>query len=370
MLTRRGHAVEMIGFDNEAISGARAQAAAAISSLYSRKAYSRVMSTLAAFRPDVLHVHNFLPTLSPSVFFAANEAHVPVVQTLHNYRLICANAQLFREGGVCEQCVEAKSFLPGIRHACYRGSRAGSAVVGGTMALHARLGTWSQRVTRYVALSDFAAAKLGEFRVPRDKIRVKPNFVEDRGSGTGAGGHALFVGRLSPEKGLATLIEADQQDRFVLPVHIAGDGPMRPVVEEASRRPGSQLRFLGPQTSASVQELMKQAALLLVPSLWYEGFPMVIVEALSFGLPVIASGLGGLPEFVEDGVCGLLHQPGRPDALAEALASFANMPQAERVQMRHAARDRYLQRYAEATNYGLLAGIYREAIEATLAKRA
>ena len=377
MLARGGHLVELLAFDNEEITGPLSKAAAVASAFYSRPSYRRTAQALASFQPDVLHVHNFMPTLSPAVFFAGSAAGVPIVQTLHNYRLICASAMLFRDGEVCEDCVERGSFLPGIRHACYRGSRVGSAVIGGAMALHDTLGTWRERVERYIALSEFAAAKLGQSRVPPEKIRIKPNFVPDPGelaSREGRGGEAaapfaLFVGRLSQEKGLDTLIGADESGLLPLPIHIAGDGPLRERVEDASRRPGSQLIALGRQSEAAVMALMQRASVLLVPSLWYEGFPMVIVEALSLGLPVIASRLGGLPEVVEDGVCGLLHTPGDPAALGFALRRFTSLgPEGERT-MRAAARRRYLERYSVSRNYQLLMAIYAEAIESA-AKRA
>ena len=363
MLARHGHHVARLDFDNESIVGLTAKVGAAASSFYSQGSKARVDSTLNSFRPDVLHVHNFLPTLSPSVFFAAAEANVPVVQTLHNYRMVCANAQLFREGKVCELCVEKQSFLPGVQHACYRGSSFGSAVVGGTMALHASLGTWDKRVSRYIALTEFAARKLGAFRVPIQKIRIKPNFVPDGGLGDGAGGYALFVGRLSPEKGLETILEADRIDQLPMPVYLVGDGPMRLAVEQASAREGSRLVFLGPKSEAEVRTAMKAAAVLLVPSLWYEGFPMVMVEALSLGLPVIAARIGSLPEIIEDGVCGLLFEPANGPALAEAIRECARMPPERIAGMRSAARTRYLNRYAEAANYETLMVIYAEALD-------
>lgn len=370
MLARRGHPVEVLNFNNEAIVGVRGSAAAALSSFYSFSAHRRMAEVLARFAPDVLHVHNFMPTLSPSVFFAADAAHVPVVQTLHNYRLLCANAQLFREGAVCERCVQQRSFLPGVHHACYRGSRVGSAVIGGTMALHHALGTWSRRVARYIALSEFAAEKLAEFRVPHARIRVKPNFVPDPATpaetnqvlGAPLAPFALFVGRLSEEKGLATLLAADERGLLPLPVHLGGDGPWRDRVERAAQRPGSRLVALGRQTEDEVRALMRQATVLLVPSLWYEGFPMVIVEALSLGLPVIASRLGSLPEIVADGVCGLLHTPGDPAALGKALQDFLHLPAESQTTMRRAARLRYLDHYSEPRNYEMLLRIYAEAL--------
>ena len=362
MLVRAGHQVELLTFHNETITTPLARMQAAARSFYSTRSYRQTVAALQCFQADILHVHNFLPNLSPSVFFAANAARVPVVQTLHNYRLLCANALLYREGAPCEQCIDQRSFLPGVRHACYRGSRMGSAVVGGGMAIHAALGTWIHRVDRYIALTRFAAQKLGQSRIPPGRIRIKPNFIADPGVGHGSGGFALFAGRLSEEKGIETLLAADALGNLPIPIHIAGDGPLLAQVRQAARRPGSELVVLGARSAAQLQDLMKQAALLLVPSLFYEGFPLVVVEALSVGLPVVASRVGGLPEIVEEGVSALLHTPGDPAALAGAIQSFLAQP-ARIVAMRAAARSLYLARYTEAANCQALLEIYQELLD-------
>ncbi len=360
MLSRNGHQVEHLSFDNEAIQGGPAKIGAALSSFFSLSAYGRALKILDQFQPDILHVHNFLPTLSPSIFFAGNRARVPVVQTLHNYRVICANALLYRNGRVCEECIDQQSFLPSVKHACYRGSRMGSAVVGGSMALHARMRTWKERIDRYIVLTDFAAEKLSS-RVPQSLIRVKPNFVPDRGTGTAGGDFFLYVGRLSVEKGLETLIAADRLGPLPLPVVIIGDGPLRGAVEEACARQGSRLRVIGRQSGDEVLLWMKRAAALLLPSTCYEGFPMTIAEALSVGLPVIASRTGGVPEIVPDRFCGLLHASGDAHSLFRALDDFSNMQPDAVLAMRQFARSRYLQKYSEGRNHVELTQIYAEA---------
>jgi glycosyltransferase involved in cell wall biosynthesis len=365
MLRERGHSVHLFSVDNDHISGSWAQAQAAVRSFYSRPIARQVSHLLESFRPDLLHVHNFFPTISPAIFFAAKRHHVPVVQTLHNYRLLCAAATFFRDGRPCEACSQSRSFLPGVTGRCYRGSRIGSAVVGASTFSHQAMGTWTQRIDRYIALTHFAANKFGEFRLPAEKIRVKPNFVPDRGVGDGQGGFALYAGRLSVEKGIETILAADQTHSLPLPVHIVGDGPLRPKVERACVRPGTRLRYLGPMSRDQVFEQMQSAAVLLVPSLWYEGLPMTIVEALSFGLPVIASRIGGLPEIVCDQDCGLLVDPGNPSALVESLVSFlANSSGI--LSMRQAARRRFVEQYSEQRNYELLMGIYSELVNAPL----
>src|SRR5215472_6051004 len=176
MLQQRGHSVHQYVADNDDIIGIWRQTVTAIRSLYSRPVVQEVSNLLDSYKPDILHVHNFFPSISPAIFFAARRHRVPVVLTLHNYRLLCVNATLFRDGRPCEACLVSRSFLPGVRHACYRGSRTGSTIVGASNAIHAALGTWSNRIDRYIALTQFAATKLGNNSIPREKIRIKPNF--------------------------------------------------------------------------------------------------------------------------------------------------------------------------------------------------
>ena len=176
------------------------------------------------------------------------------------------------------------------------------------------------------------------------------------------GGYALFVGRLIEEKGIETLLAADQAQVLPIPVWIAGDGPLYDRVAQACARPGSRLSFLGRRSPAEVFELMKQAAVLLVPSLWYEGFPMVTVEALSLGLPVIASRIGSLAEIVQEGVSGMLHTPGNPEAFSRSLNRFVNLEPSQRVLLRHSTRQMFLNSYSEEANGRRLLEIYAEAI--------
>ena len=240
-------------------------------------------------------------------------------------------------------------------------SRLGSAVVGAGTALHSALGTWQKRVDRYIVLSKSAASTLAGSRVPKEKMRVKPNFTVDPGLGTGDGGYALFVGRLSQEKGLETLLTADLSGTLALPVYIAGDGPMLKKIEHACTRPGTQLRCLGHRSREQVLELMKGAAVLLAPSLWNEPFGMVVIEAMATGLPVIASRMGALPEIIEAGISGLLHEPGDAAGMSEALQWIADHP-VQVASMREGARNRYLDRYSEEKNYSELLGIYQEVL--------
>jgi glycosyltransferase involved in cell wall biosynthesis len=361
MLQQRGHSVYQYTVDNDGITGAWQQAAAAARSFHSIPVSREISNLFGSFHPEILHVHNFFPTISPAIYFAAERYRVPVVQTLHNYRLLCANAMLFRDGRPCEDCLVGRSYLPGVMHACYRGSRAGSGIVGASVSLHSALGTWKNRIDCYIALTQFAAEKFGSYRIPAAKIRIKPNFVADHGCGEGRGGFALFAGRLSSEKGIQTIIAADRLGHLPLPIHVVGDGPLRDEVERACARPGSRLVYLGHKSRSEVIGQMKSAAVLLVPSVCYEGFPVVIVEALSFGLPIISARIGGLPDIVQDGHSGVLFEPGVPSALLEALRTFVG--DTNRIEaMRQASRGQFERHYTEQKNYETLTEIYSEVL--------
>jgi glycosyltransferase involved in cell wall biosynthesis len=365
----RAHGQEVMHFDvdNDHIRGFVSQITTAAGSVYSLSAKRRVEEAIAAAKPDVVHVHNFFPTLSPSVFYACEAAGVPVVHTLHNYRIVCCAPYLFRDGHVCEECIEARSPLPGIRHACYRSSHIGSAVASLGMAFHHEIGTWSNKVAAFIALNEFAANKIGGYRVPREKIIVKPNFSVDLGIGTGDGDYALFVGRLSPEKGIQTLIDADAGGLLAVDVVLLGDGPMREAVLRAQSRPGSRLKSLGFMKHDQIIDHMRRANVLIMPSIWYESGPLVVIEALSLGLPVIAADLGNVAQLIRTTGAGLLYEPGNPAALAARLTEYASKPEAA-VAMRKYARSAYESAHTPEKNYGRLMEIYEGVIRGDLFK--
>ena len=364
MLRAHGHVVDRLDVDNDRIQGALSRVTASFGSIYSPQSKQLVKRAIEHARPDVVHIHNFFPTLSPSAFYACAEAGVPVIQTLHNYRILCASATLFRDGRICEDCLSKQSIIPGIQHACYRSSRFGSAVVGLGMALHHQIGTWATKVSAFIALSTFAADKLGSFRIPHDKIFVKPNSAVDRGLGSGDGSYALFAGRLTAEKGVQTLIDADAAGILCMDVVLLGDGPMMEDVQRAAKRPGSHLIPKGLVNHAQIVDYMRSARVLIMPSLWYEGgLPLVVIEAFSLGLPVIGADVGNTGALVQPGDTGLLYPAGDYRALSSTLAWYANNPAAVQ-RMRKGARECYLAEYTPDKNYQRLFEIYQDAIKA------
>lgn len=360
MLQQNGHTVRLLSATNHDITGFLGKLQAAANATYSRVAKKMLAAELSSFRPDVVHVHNFFPLLSPSVYYACREANVPVVQTLHNFRLLCPNAMLFRDGRVCNECVNKLLPWPGIVHACYRGSRAGTAAVAAMSSIHTAQGTWKNAVGLYIAPSEFLRSKLIEGGFTPEKIVVKPNFVNsDLRPGNGSGEYALFVGRLTCEKGIDVLLETWKELPIDLPLKIVGDGPLLGRVTAAGENPRIQPMGLLPRRE--VLELMSQASFLVFPSQWYETFGLVVAEAFAAGLPVIASKLGCMETMVRDGQTGLHFPAGDASELAAKVRWAVAHPQ-ELARMRANCRAEFEAKYTPAKNYQQLLTIYQQAM--------
>lgn len=360
LLESRGHEVLRYTVHNDSIEG-MSRREVARRTLWSRETYAALRTLIRRARPDVMHCTNTFPLISPSAYAAARAESVPVVQSLRNYRLMCPNALFLREGRVCEDCLGKLVAWPGIRHGCYRGSRAGSAVVAGLSAVHRLLGTWTRGVDLYFTLTEFARRKFIEGGLPAEKIVVKPNFVApDPGAGTGRGGYAIFVGRLSAEKGIDTLLAAWSRPEMELPLKIVGDGPLADQVAAAARE-NPRIEWLGRRPIHAVLPLIGEAACLLMPSVWYETFGRTIIEAYAKGTPVVVSRLGAMEELVDDGRTGRLFAPGDAADLAAKVRQLLADPQ-RLGRMREAARDEYLDRYTAGPNHDMLMAIYERAM--------
>jgi glycosyltransferase involved in cell wall biosynthesis len=359
LLEARGHEVLRYTVHNDRIADmGRFELAKA--TLWNRENYRELRSLVRRERPQVAHFHNTFPLISPAGYYAARAEGVPVVQTLQNYRLLCPNALFFRDGGVCEDCLGKAVPWPGMVHACYRDSNMASGAVAAMLATHRALGTWKETVDVYLALTEFHRRKLVQGGLPEEKVMVKPNFVyPDPGTGEGGGDYALFVGRLSPEKGLETLLGAWKLLGEQVPLKIAGDGPEADRVAEASRGTGG-VEWLGAQPREQIVSLMKDARALIFPSVWYEGLPVVITEAYAAGLPVIASNLGNMSTVVEHGRTGLHFRPGDPEDLA-ARVEWAWSHPVELAHMRGAARAEFEAKYTAERNYQMLMECYEMA---------
>jgi glycosyltransferase involved in cell wall biosynthesis len=328
-------------------------------------AHQHITKLLREEKPRVVHVHNTFFQISPAIFAACQEAGIPVVQTLHNFRLMCPAATYFRDGKICERCSES-GLLQGIWHGCYRESRGATTAVAFMLAMHRWAKTWIEKVNLHIALTQFSRSKFTEGGLPPDRIVVKPNFVApDPGEKTSAGEGAVFVGRFWPEKGVATLLRAWAKLGGAIPLKILGDGPLsgqlrQMVVDHAI----SNVTFLGHVGNEDTRAAIKNARMLILPSENYENFPVTIVEALSCGTPVICSRLGAMQEIVTDRATGLHFTPGNPDDLAEKVAWAWDHP-GEIKAMGRAARREYEQKYTAESNYSALMSIYDQAISAS-----
>lgn len=354
MLRSHGHELLIYHRHNNELAG-MPKAKAALQTFWSPTTTRDMRRQCMAFAPDLIHVHNTFPLISPSLYWVAAKQRIPVVQTLHNFRLVCPQAMLLRDGKICEDCVGKRPWRA-VVHKCYRDSAAQSAVVAGMLTAHDLLGTWSEKVTRYIALNEFCRERFVRGGLPPERLCIKPNFVQAQQVpdwNRRCGG--LFVGRLSFEKGLDVLIRASALGRNTS-VRVIGDGPLKPDVAQAFGA-----RYLGYQPADRVQDLLHKALYLVAPSTCYETFGLAALEAFSCGTAVIASRHGGLGELVTDGVTGLLVTPGDADDLAQKLA-WADAHPGAMMQMGQAARLEYEKKYTCARNYRLLIDIYQEAI--------
>jgi len=356
LLSARGHDVRLYKDSNTRIAGPWSAAWAAWQTPYSGQSRDAFEALLSEIKPDIVHVHNFFPLLTPSIYDACRRAGVPVVQTLHNYRTICAGALLMRGGRCCEDCIGGSPYRAAL-HGCYRGSRLASIAVARMVDIHRRRRTWQTKVGRFIALTEFAKGRFVAAGFPAERISVKPNFAADCRTGGEARAGALFVGRLSPEKGIRSLLRA--WDGLDLPLRVAGDGPLLGELYDAGLPNVAALGTVPPEAVAGE---MARAAFLIVPSECYENFPMTLVEAFRQGLPVIASRLGSVAEIVEDGVTGLHFTPGdSADLAAKARWAVANPDEMKR--MGENARRVYESKYTPEANYRQLMKIYEATME-------
>jgi glycosyltransferase involved in cell wall biosynthesis len=365
LLSEKGHSIVRFARHNDELRTISPASAVvkAVDAVWATTSVRMLRDLISREKPDVAHFHNTFPLISPAAYYACTKAGIPVVQTLHNYRLLCPTATFVREGRVCQDCLGKGVPWPGIWHACYRGSVSQSAVLGSMLAIHKMLRTWQTKVTTYIALSEFARRLFIQGGIPRNRITVKPNFVSpDPGPKLGRGEYALFVGRCSEEKGVQTLLDAWAQLDSQIPLVLIGDGPLR---EGLHRRINDRNLFnvnlLGQLPQNEVLHRMRGARFLICPSIWFEGFPVTVAEAFACGLPVLSSRIGGLAEIIEDGRTGLHFNPGDVSDLASK-AKWAWAHERETRQMGCAARAEFEAKYTADNNYSQLMNIYKRAL--------
>ncbi len=360
LLRSHGHEVRLLVRDNHDLDSMNALGAAA-TAVWSRRTSAEIQALHRQFKPELLHVHNSFPLISPSVYWSAAALGIPVVKTLHNFRLVCVQGSLLRGDQVCHKCIDG---LPvwGAVHRCYRDSAAQSMISTTVHLSHRILGTYARKIDRFIVMSRFARRLFSEVGLPIDRLQVKPNFVPYLPDAHAPRSDFLYVGRLSAEKGMKTLSAAMALAGDAR-LSVAGMGPLADAIDGAPNT-----TMLGRLEPIEVSSRMQRALALVLPSTSYEGCPMVILEAYANGLPVIASRLGSIPEFVDDGGTGLLFNPGDPADLAAKLRWAAEHP-AEMLAMGERARAVHREHYSPERNYRMLMDVYEQAI-AQRARRA
>jgi len=356
LLQSRGHEVELYSVTNDWSRGLRSKLEAAIHAAYSEKERQKLRRHISLTGPDIVHVHNFFPLLTPSVFDACLEEGVPAVHTLHSFRPLCPNALFWRGGHVCEDCLRRNPYLAAF-HRCYRRSFLGTLAAARVVAVHRRRATWQTRVDAFIALTDFAREKFVAGGFPEGRVFVKPNFVfPDPGTGSSRGGHALYAGRFARGKGIATLLEAWRGLHRDVPLRLAGDGPLRPLVQRAAENIPN-VEYLGFLANEEVLAEMKKAAFLVFPSRLYEQFPMVLAEAFAAGLPVVTSRLGAMSAIVKEGVSGLFFEAGNVGSLQSVVRKLTGNGELLN-SLSRGAREAYEKNYTSEKNYAILRRIY------------
>ena len=358
LLRQMGHEIVLLEAFNSNIGNGLGLVKTVKDTFWSSDWFNRVERLLSDGGFDVMHVQNFFPLISPSVYFAAKKHGVPVVQAVRNYRLICPAASLFRDGHYCDECLQKTFKWPAVKYSCYRGSRAGSAVLASMTAFHKFKGTWRDKVHTYVAISQYVRERLIEGGFPAEKIVVKPNFAHLE-----TGGRApdtpptkefiLYVGRLTEEKGAHLLLKAYEDSGSTVPLKLIGAGEL-----ELPPSLRGRVEIAGKKPLSEVYENMRRSLAVVMPGAWPEPFGRVAVEAFANGAPVIASDIAGCSEIISHGKTGLLFKPGNVDELALAIKEVQRSPQAfER--MGDAARQEYLRLYTPSVNAIYLDTLYK-----------
>jgi glycosyltransferase involved in cell wall biosynthesis len=359
LLESRGHTVSRYTVHNDEVNNL-SRLTLAGRTIWNRESHRELTELVRREKAEIVHFHNTFPLLSPSVYSAARSAGAAVVQTLHNYRLICPTAICYRDGHVCEDCLNRAVPWPAIVHRCYRSDRSASVVTATMLAYHHARGTFTSDVSAYIALTDFAKAKFVQAGLPETKFIVKPNFVSpDPGVGDGNGGYCVFVGRLTESKGVTILLKAWKQLQGNYQLKIAGDGELASTVRDAAAS-DPRIHFVGRLPSDQIYEMIGHAAALIFPSVWYEGLPKTILESFAKGTPVIASNLGSMSTLITDGQTGAHFAPSNPADLARTLTRLLAGNQL--ATMRAATRSQFESLYTGDANYRMLMEIYQSVL--------
>ena len=363
LLRQHGHEVIEYTESNDSLNSMNTLAAA-VNTIWSPSSKRKMIDIIDSVKPHVAHFHNTFMLISPSAYYACKEKNVPVIQSLHNPRLLCPAASLYRDGHVCEDCLGITPPWPGVVHGCYRNSRAQTAIVSTMLTLHRLLKTWDRVIDTFIVFTEFYRKKFIQGGLHSEKIALKPHFIDpDPGCRNGEkGDYALYIGRLQKEKGIQTLLNAWRNSANI-PLKIRGDGNLLGEVNNYISQNGlKSVEIVKRLEKEQLNELIKNARFLVWPSEgYYETFGLVAIEAFACGVPVIASRTGTLAENVSDGHTGLHFTPGDAEDLSAKINWAWNNPD-KMAQMGRAARKEYESRYTAEKNYKMLIDIYERAL--------
>ncbi|HTZ18245.1 MAG TPA: glycosyltransferase family 4 protein [Dissulfurispiraceae bacterium] len=368
LLKSHGHTVTEFTRHSDDIrkKGFAGEIAGALSTPWNPFSYRRLKAIVKREPPDVMHVHNFFPLISPSVFYAIQNTKTAAVFTLHNYRIFCAAAIPMREDKICTECFDTHSVCPAMKHGCYRDSRAATLPMVAMIALHRNLGTWTRRVDGFIALTEFQRHMLAQAGLPVEKIYVKPHFYPDAPGPVPWAereNKVVYIGRLGREKGVEVLLKAWKLLGGAAPhLEIIGDGPEKErLIASLDLSSENRITFTGQLPFAEAQKRLAGASALILPSLCFEGFPMVIREAFALGVPVMASRIGAIPEIVMDGKNGVLFEAGNAGEMQSIVVqAFKNRDKLQFMSIN--ARQDFEHKYTAEKNLEALINIYQKAI--------
>lgn len=344
--------------------GLRGKLVLPFKNIWSIETYKELKAILKKEKPDIAHFHNIWYLISPSAYYACKEVGIPTVQTIHNFRMFCSSGLLLRDGKICEDCI-GKIPWRAMVYGCYKKSILYSTPIALTEIFHKFVGTFYNKVDAYISLTEFAKDKLIQAGLPKDKIYVKPNFLLNPPKKSfSRGKYIAFVGRISEEKGIKTLIDAlrnQKKDRVIL--KLIGDGPMKKDIEKEIKKDNIQnIELLGKRSHLETLEIIRNAKFIVLPSICYEMFPMVLLEAFAYGKPAIGSKLGAIAELIEDGKTGLLFEAGNFEDLAEKIQWMIENEDAY-IKMGKNARKVFEEKYTAERNFQILMEIYKKVIE-------
>lgn len=331
--------------------------------IYSKESKTSLKSIINRYPPDLAHAHNIYGRLTTSVLDLLNNEGISAVLTLHDYKLICPSYKLMKDNRICEDC-KGNKFYKAVVNKCHKNSLTASAVYAIESYFNTWFGKYSKNVAYFISPSRFLRSKLTEFGWPESKIEYVPNYLVTSKFEPSyeAGKYLLYLGRLSGEKGIETLIRAYNR---ISPLHvkmlIVGEGPEEKKLKALAGGSGDVI-FPGYLSGEELSQVTRESLAVVVPSEWYENAPISILEAMAYGKPVIGSNIGGIPEMVDHGVTGYLFEPGNVADLASKIELLLSLPPNRLAEMGRAAREKVEREYNEEIHYSKLMEVYKKAL--------